>query len=202
MLPSRYFVLALLLPLAGCGLAVRGPSFIQLDAKDREEDIRRHNGYYELKAVTPGTAKLVTRTVGNLRSVDFDISTSGDLCKGFDKLGVAYYQGRGIAAPWVGDLLAKTTSKKEFLSRDLVPGQPVVVKGVGLAATIDTGYIVKQVGDCGPVYTRFTPVAGHAYLVQFHWSGDTVCKQTVVDATDPDKEIAIEPEPIEVCAAK
>ena len=202
MLLPRYFSLAVLAALSGCGLMVRGPSFIQLDAKDREEDIRRHNGYYELKSVTPGTAKMVARTVGNLRSVDFEISQSGDVCKGFDKLGVAYYQGRGIAAPWVGDLLAKTTSKKEFLAKDLVPGQPVIVKGVGLAASVDAGYIVKHVGDCGPVYSKFTPVAGHAYLVQFHWSGDTVCKQTVVDATDPDKEIAMESEPIAACGAK
>lgn len=184
------------------GCSNLGKSYSEIDPEGALADVRKHNGYFSLQSVTPGTAKLVMRSEGSSGTVEFSMRTFSDDCNNFKSLGSVKYSGRGVIYPWIADL-TQSSKIPGFLSSELVPGQSVLIRGNGSwnsATSYGSGSNMTLVssGKCGPLLSRFTPVAGHAYLVQFNWENN-ICKQNVFDATNPDAPVLVPSEAIVVC---
>lgn len=164
-------------------------------------DIRGHNGYYSMKNVAADSAKLVVRNVGLKKEAQFAMTTSVETCSGLQPLGITFDAGRGKNSPNEAyKILKKQGSMTEYVVRDLTPGQSVIVRGIGYWSS-DEFYGNSRFissGRCGPLYSRFTPLAGHAYLVQFEQPG-TDCAQRIYDAADPDNLAPIPSEPVSMC---
>ena len=176
-------------------LAITGCTYSQINPEAALEDIRANNGYYELRSIEPGTAKLVMRTFGAVATVSnaqFAVSTSEASCKDFQHLGAAAFTGNGIVYPWIASALRVGTRAEPYLVHEATPGQLIQVRGIGNWSTGGTN-ITYRAGSCGPETVRFTPAEGHAYTVEFVWGKNMSCRLAVMDATDPDA-----PQPVEV----
>ena len=164
-------------------------------------DVRGHNGYYTLQSVEPDKSKLVVRSSGAPRGVQFTMTTDVANCEGMQYLGKTIDPGRGFRSPNDAyKIVKKEGDATEYVARDLTPGQSVIVRATShwMQAIYMFNTTSYESGSCGPLYTRFTPVAGHNYLVQLNWEGYD-CTQGVVDASDPDNPVPIPSEPINMC---
>lgn len=182
------------------GCSNLGKSYSEIDPEDALADMRKHNGYFNLKTVTPGTAKLVLRSEGFPANVSFSISDTEEICD-FKILGSVRDSGHGVIYPWIADLVDSFSHRKEplgFISTDLVPGKRVLIRGSGSWAGSGRP---STSGECGPLLSKFTPASDRAYLVRFTWEGN-YCVQRVFDATDPDAPVLIPSEPGRICKSK
>lgn len=167
------------------GCSNLGKPYSQIDPAGALEDTRKHNGYYSLKSVKPGTAKLVMRSDGDPKDVLFSISSDEAVCGGFKELGTTRDSGRGVIYPWIADLSEiGRRGPVGFVASDLTPGQTIVVRGHG------SGVTTARFDRCGPRYSQFTPQENHAYLAQFTWTRKG-CQQSIADVTDPDAPVPV-----------
>lgn len=197
-LKNGVFILAIC-ALNGCSNL--GKSYSQIDPEHALADMRNSNGYFSLQTVTPGMAKLVMRSEGSPGNVQFSINTSSDDCKDFQTVGTTKYSGEGVLYPWIAKLTAQASRTPGFLSSDLTPEQSVIIRSYGASSgsiSIPGHGTSTSWEKCGPLFSRFTPIAGRAYLVRFEWSSDK-CKQSVFDATNPDAPIPVPSEAILTC---
>jgi len=182
------------------GCSNLGKSYSEIDPEGALADIRKHNGYFSLQTVTPGTAKLVLRSERFPANVSFSMSDAEETCD-FKDLGSVRDSGRGVVYPWIADLtesLRPGTKPSGFIATDLVPGGRVLIRGYGSWAGFGS---TPLSGECGPLLSEFTPVANRAYLVRFTWEGG-YCRQRVFDATDPDAPIPVPSEPGRICKSE
>lgn len=185
--------------LSGCSNL--GKSYNQIDPERASADVRQSNGYFSLQTVSPGMAKLVMRSEGSTGNVQFSINTSSDNCKDFQILGTTKYSGEGVVYPWIAKLVSQVSRTPGFLSKDLAPGQSVLIRSYGSSVSstsVPDHTTSTRLEKCGPLFSRFTPIADHAYLVRFDW-GSNSCTQNVFDATNPDAPIPVPSEAIVVC---
>lgn len=201
---GRILVLSALAMLGACAPVQRMANpkpYDQVAPARALAEVRGHNGYYALKNVEPGAAKLVVRNRGVQKETQFAMTTSVETCKNLKQLGTTFDVERGKVSPKEAyKSLKKHGDLTEYIVRDLTPGQPLIVRGIG-AWRSDNTYGTKRIianGTCGPLYTRFTPVEGHAYLVEFE-QPDTDCAQGVYDATDPDHPLPMRSEAVSMC---
>ena len=177
---------------AGC--AGVGRSYDEIDPVAAQEDVRKHNGYYTLRSVTPGTAKLILRSEGH-GAARFSINTSGDDCGNQEDLGRVSDFGRGKLLPAVSAFFESVQIGRKtvaFVARDVPPGKPVLMTASGSWIDKDAS------GSCGPVRGKFKPAADRAYVAAFIWK-DGFCYLSIQDATDPDSPKSIRSEPIASC---
>ncbi|MET3183774.1 UNVERIFIED_ORG: hypothetical protein ABIC43_006966 [Variovorax guangxiensis] len=163
-------------------------TYSQINPEAALEDIRTNNGYYELKSIEPGTAKLVLRTPGaaaTSAAAQFAVSTAEAPCEGFQHLGAAASSGHGVVYPWIARATRVGSGAEPFLLHQATPGQPIQIRGIGRWSTSGAG-VAFRAGSCGPVALRFTPAENRAYAVEFIWEKDMTCRLAVMDATDPD----------------
>lgn len=184
-------------------LAITGCTYSQINPEAALEDIRANNGYYELRSIEPGTAKLVLRTPGAMATsaaVKFAVSTAEASCKDFQHLGAAASSGHGIVYPWIARATRVGSGAEPFLVHQATPGQPIQIRGIGNWSTGGTN-IAYRAGSCGPVAVRFTPAENRAYAVEFFWTKGMSCRLAVMDATDPDALQPVEVREIPGCPA-
>ena len=180
--------------LCGCSL---GKSYREIDPEGAEADMRKNNGYYALKSVTPGKAKIVFRSEGMPYDVNFSTSTSSVPCQDFKIIGDVKDSGHGIIYPWIANLTGSASRNRPFIANEAPPGQSIQIRGYGAwIGDVNNGFTR---GKCGPLVSRFTPVADHAYLVQFRFV-DGGCKQVISDASNPDSPIPLPVEHIQSCS--
>lgn len=196
-------VLSLLLALSSLnGCADLGKSYSEIDPEGAKADIRKHNGYFELKAVKPGMTKLVLRSMGSGRAVNFSLSTTTLACQDFEKLGEVQFSGRGVLYPWIADMVDRRKHTADFLVREFEPKQSIYVRSNGSwfesQSIPGSGMSTTSSGRCGALISKFTPQANHAYVVEFNWLPDG-CMQLIEDATDPDHPVPIQAETTFAC---
>jgi len=160
-------------------------------------DVRSNNGYYELRDVGPGTAKVVVRTAGTAFPAHFSISTAALSCQQFSDLGDVSFAGRGLVYPWIANAIQHGHRTEPFIVYEAKPGVPIQVRGYGSWA--DGSGVGYRSGHCGPLVTKFTPQDGRAYTVDFVWGGKPECQLVVMDATDPDTPVPVQAQPIGGC---
>lgn len=200
MILSSWFTRSLvvvLISLHAAGCADLGHSYRQIDPAGALEDVRKHNGYYVLKALKAGSAKVVMNAHGAPFSASFDVSASDRVCEGFTRVGTATDLGRGIVYPWVADMTASLSlgaKAKGFVETEVTPGKRLQVR----SSSYQHG---RQFATCGPFALSFTPAVDRANLVQFLWA-ERSCTMTVVDATNPDQPLPIQVENLASCAAR
>jgi hypothetical protein len=176
--------------LAGCAV---GKTYAEIDPEGAREEVRRHTGYYALKDVTPGTAKLVLRTTGPDVAVQYATSVANTPCEGLEKEGTVRDVGRGVLLPSLARL---SFGSKEFIAKELQAPVNAQVQGRG-SFSQSTPFFYSW-GQCGPFTARFEALPDHAYLVNFR-STDRQCSLEVFDATDPDAPVPIPFENLAQC---
>ncbi|MEJ8826277.1 hypothetical protein WKW80_30360 [Variovorax humicola] len=187
----------LLAAVAGAMLCACTYSEINPDAA--REDIRTNNGYYDLREIEPGTARIVVRAAGTGYPAHFSVSTSAQNCQAFTSLGDVAYAGRGLVYPWIANATQRGRRSNPYLVHEAKPSEPIQVRGYGSWADgKDSGY---RSGNCGPVTARFTPEAGHGYTVDFAWGDKPACRLVVMDATNPDAPVPVSAQVIAGCPA-
>lgn len=185
--------------LQGCGL---GKTYREINPEAAELEVKKYNGYYVLKKVEPGTAKLVMRSEGMGVSVQFSTSMSPQSCEGFSKPVIVADAGRGVLLPMVAKMARR--GRKEYFEQQLVPQDPVQVRAYSVwsnssgAPNMPT---TVSTGKCGPLTARFTPLADHAYVARWLYPDPGSCSLVIEDATNPDMPIKIEAEQIAGCPA-
>lgn len=202
----RVLVLSSLAILSACSSTPRAESpkakaKAQAAVARANAEVRGHNGYYALKNVEPGTAKLVVRNVGSQKETQFAMTASVETCKDLKLLGTTFdVARRSLTEKEAYKALKKHGDTTEYIAQDLTPGQPVIVRGIGYWHSDNTygnkRYIAS--GRCGPLYSKFTPVEGHAYLIEFEQPTKD-CAQGIYDATDPDNPVPLRSEPVTMC---
>lgn len=193
--------LALMLcALSGC--ADLGRSYSEIDPEGAAADIRKNSGYFALRSVTPGTAKIVMRSEGSGSTVNFSVSTSGVACEDFKSVGRTRFTGRGIIYPWIADFSQSMSGTKGFLESEVVPGRSVYIRSSSSWAESNSvpgsGITTASSGRCGPLISKFDPEKNHAYLVRFVWN-EWGCTQYISDATNPDAPVLIPAEEVFNC---
>lgn len=176
--------------LQGCGL---GKTYREINPEGADLEVNKYNGYYTLKQVAPGTAKLVMRSEGIGVSVQFSTSTSLQACEGFSKPITVADAGHGVLLPSIAKMVRR--GRKGFAELQLTPQQVLQVRaysawssssnaGPNMPTTVRTG-------ECGPLTTRFTPQADHAYVARLLYPDPEHCNLIIEDATNPDAPISI-----------
>lgn len=190
--PSRrstvFCIAGSLLVLQACSL---GKPYSEIDPARAAQDVRTSNGYLALKSVPEGSSKLVLRSTGAPRPVEFSFCESIDSCEKRTNLGSVANSGQGVVYPWIARLNAKANGAgnlKPYLQQLAMPGRTIAVRGFGTwsgGMGPGQGFVT---GKCGPVYSTLTPQEGRAYVIEFQWENDT-CRQAVFDATNPDDPV-------------
>lgn len=180
---------AKLLPLIAVSAVLGGCAYSEINPEAAREDIRQHNGYYDLREVEPDAAKIVVRAAGSSYPAHFSVSASSQSCQDFKPVGEVAYTGRGLVYPWIANMGQRGRRSNPYLVHDAKPGVPIQVRGYGSWADgTGAGY---RTGNCGPVTTKFTPEAGRGYTVDFVWGSKPACSLVVMDATDPDAPVPV-----------
>lgn len=176
------YTMILLFLVAGViqGCSDLGKTYSEINPQDAELQVKKHNGYYDLKSISSGKSKLVLRSEGMPYPVKFSYCSGS--CEKHEDLGAVEDLGRGILLPWIADLNRKT-SPKEYLVLEVPPGQHISVDGLGEGASNHHVFYASK--TCGPLNSSFMPLENHNYLVRFLWENDS-CRLDVSDATDPD----------------
>lgn len=179
-------LLALVATMQACSL---GKTYQEINPQDAERRMKDNNGYHALKSVTPGKAKLVFRSEGMGIPVAFSICLSSPGCSNPQDIGVVTDGGYGVLLPWIADLTSRST--KGFIELEVTPADHIHVKGDAKWSSGGTsGNPVVTSRSCGPLWSTFSAIENHAYLVRFIWSGKSdlalQCKLEVLDATNPD----------------
>jgi len=181
--------------LAGCGNL--GRRYSEIDPAGALEDVRKHNGYYALKELEPGTAKLVMRAQGAPFTAAFEVSRAVAPCEGFEKVGTATDLGRGVVYPWVANMTTALTFGRKprgYLEIEVDPAQRIQLR----ANSFQHG---REFSSCGPFAAAFVPAVNRAYLVEFTWH-DSTCSMRVSDATDPQRPVPVATENLAACLAR
>ena len=177
--------------LHGCML---GKTYREIDPEGADLEVKQYNGYYTLKQVTPGTAKLVMRSEGIGVSVQFATSTSLQPCENFSKQGIVADAGHGVLLPSIAKMIRG--DRKGFLEQQLTPQQPLQVRAYSAwSSSSNAGPNMPTTvrnGECGPLVARFTPQADHAYVARLLYPDAEHCSLIVDDATNPDAPVRID----------
>ncbi|MEJ7805794.1 MAG: hypothetical protein WKG03_07735 [Telluria sp.] len=186
---------AALLFLGGCAYQDINPEAAAADEKA--------NGVHAaLRGVDAGTAKLVFRASGAGHAARYSVSTASEACQGFEPVGNVAYSGRGVLLPWIANMTERTRgavlNTQTHISRTAQPGQSIQVRGMGNWQ--EGSGLFSRSGNCGPLASRFTPVAGRAYLIDFVWRRDLSCSMVVTDSTDPDVPAIVPADVLTGCA--
>jgi hypothetical protein len=179
-------ILALTVFLSGCSSL--GKTYSQINPEGAAEEVRKHNGYYELKKIPEGNSKIVLRGLnGQGISTVFSISKSKNDCAVLEKIGTTTDNLRDILLPQVVKMTASLSAIKnlEYLKIDVNSNEPITIHGNGRL------YVGHTSGSCGPLAVEFIPKSKRSYLIEFNWRGNQ-CKLDIFDATDPDKPMDVE----------
>ncbi len=140
-------------------------------------------------------ARVVMRSAGMPMSVNYSISSAQNSCEEFTPVGRVFHSGREVLLPWIAKLTEKS---RKVVSRDLpevdqlvVAGRPVQIKGN--SSWSSTTAQMTSSGSCGPLVSRFTPVGGKTYLVEFLFSGTSSCAQNVFEIDAAEQRMPVEP---------
>jgi len=181
-------VTGILVLLQACSI---GKTYQEINPEGALKDTRKNNGYFSLKSVPPGKSKVVFRSDGAPRPVEFSTCASVTSCELYESVGKVANPGHGVVYPWIAKLNNKVNrvgNNKPYLEELITPGQKIQIRGLG--KWMDNQVVFVASRECGLLFSALTPQEGHAYLIEFVW-GDGGCKQLVFDATNPDAPVAL-----------
>jgi hypothetical protein len=183
--------------------------YYKTDPEGAAEEVKKHNGYYELKKAPEENAKIILRSVSGAGiTTYFSKVKINSNCISLEKIGSAADGQRAIMSPNLkkfSEVLNIDLGSKpsEYLKIDVIPGEPITIHSIGrsLSSSNNGITITTTTAKCGPFIKQFTPQSRKSYLVEFQW--DKGCRMNISDATDPDKPLLIDvPEQKEIAVCK
>ncbi|MDO8769399.1 MAG: hypothetical protein Q7K57_11985 [Burkholderiaceae bacterium] len=214
--PSIGLLVLPLFVLAGCSNV--GRTYKEINPEAAAADVRAYNGYEELALVAPDKTKVVLRGTGDGaegKMVDFSGSTMNEPCRDFSHIGSTQQTGHGVLLPGIAKMLGGLSKvgsmgkAQPFLVYSPIPSQPIQIRGTARwveksrSAAPQYGAGAELVTTtklfCGPLVKKFTPLANHAYVVEFVMGEKEFCSLSVMDATNRDAPVPVLAENITIC---
>jgi hypothetical protein len=186
------FITFVCLTLSGCATMV--VPYHKTDPEAAIEEMKKHNGYYELKKTPEVNSKIIFRTVSNSAVTAYfsKVKTTGN-CINQEKIGAVIDGNRENLSPqWKKIHKAfhfnLGTKPSEYLMIEAIPDEPITIRVSGHYLS-NNGHTITT-ANCGPFIKQFTPQSRKSYLVEYQWKNG--CRLIISDATDPDKPLIID----------
>lgn len=145
------------------------------------------------------TATIQFKAKGGSTNVLFFSSTKTAPCEGLSRA-AGVYDAELLRANLLA-FVAKFEEKAHALTGyypaaevSVTADMPIQV--LGESKWVGTSANLHYRGSCGPFTQQFTPEAGHKYLVEFRFSGNS-CAQGIADVTDAENPLPVQPQVLE-----